>query len=383
MARSLDRGFALSTELLQRLKDEGIVTVKDLLGANPLLLIMKIGLSHKEFTTLVQNVAAKVVPRPKSALEIYQQSCANGMYLSTGVKGIDDILRGGLPIGCITEIVGPPGIGKSQFLMGCCVATISHKLKNSSLLTSNRGGVIYFDTELKLDVSRLVEIAVSTNPSLYSNAREDSAAMKDKLLSSISVHRPTTCSELLSMIENLQDTVIQQGSALIVIDSIAVLARKEGLNEQDKELYVVRQSALLKKIAEMCRCTVLVTNQVVLDSYSILDYDEDKITDISGQVYKPSMGVTWHHCISTRLVMNKMSPESQLRCSFSPSAASTPVVSNTGYSNDASPRAATNFSEIVHYDRMLSLTKSPVAPKCSLPYTIQSSGLVVGASLSL
>lgn len=82
----------------------------------------------------------------------------------------------------------------------------------------------------------------------------------------------------------------------IVIDSVAALARKEGLNERDKELFFIHmvrgvwcvirsliyvnsrmmvnwhaelrysslppQAAGLKRIAELCNCVVLATNQV-------------------------------------------------------------------------------------------------------------------------
>lgn len=50
--------------------------------------------------------------------------------------------------------------------------------------------------------------------------------------------------------------------SLVVIDSIAALARKENLNEDDKENFIIRQSAMLKKIADLCNCCILVTNQV-------------------------------------------------------------------------------------------------------------------------
>ena len=46
------------------------------------------------------------------------------------------------------------------------------------------------------------------------------------------------------------------------MDSVAALARKEGLNEPDKEQFFIAQAAALKKLAELCNCAVLATNQV-------------------------------------------------------------------------------------------------------------------------
>lgn len=35
-------------------------------------------------------------------------------HLPTHLKGLDETLCGGIPFGVLTELVGPPGIGKSQ-----------------------------------------------------------------------------------------------------------------------------------------------------------------------------------------------------------------------------------------------------------------------------
>lgn len=35
-------------------------------------------------------------------------------HLPTHLKGLDSVLCGGIPFGVLTELVGPPGIGKSQ-----------------------------------------------------------------------------------------------------------------------------------------------------------------------------------------------------------------------------------------------------------------------------
>ena len=35
-------------------------------------------------------------------------------HLPTRLKGLDEALGGGIPFGVLTELVGPPGIGKTQ-----------------------------------------------------------------------------------------------------------------------------------------------------------------------------------------------------------------------------------------------------------------------------
>ncbi len=62
---------------------------------------------------------------------------------------------------------------------------------------------------------------------------------------------------------NIQHWIYSVLPSQIVIDSIAALARKEALGEREKESYFLSQAAGLKKLAEMCSCVVLATNQVL------------------------------------------------------------------------------------------------------------------------
>ena len=74
--------------------------------------------------------------------------------------------------------------------------------------------------------------------------------------------RPKTCEELFNIVDNLETIILSENVSLVVLDSIAALARKENLNEDDKEEFIIRQSNLLKRLAELCNCCILVTNQV-------------------------------------------------------------------------------------------------------------------------
>lgn len=153
------------------------------------------------------------------------------------------------------------------------------------------------------------------------------------------MRRPTSCRELQQEIEQLQSVVIRDNVQVIVIDSIAALGRKESLTEQEKELYLVRQAATLKKLGELCRCTTLVTNQITPDFHeNIIDSAtresagsaiaigvkskngqlsrrstimpstvlNDRIGDIGGD-YRPAMGSVWYHCVTTRFVLSTRS----------------------------------------------------------------------------
>ena len=69
-------------------------------------------------------------------------------HVPTGLPVLDHALRGGLRVGTITELVGRAGTGKTQLAMQLCVMAARYSQ-----------GCIYIDTEKKLSLPRLREIA--------------------------------------------------------------------------------------------------------------------------------------------------------------------------------------------------------------------------------
>lgn len=45
-------------------------------------------------------------------------------FLPSGLQELDAVLGGGIQVGTLTEIVGAPGTGKTQFCIGCSVFTL-------------------------------------------------------------------------------------------------------------------------------------------------------------------------------------------------------------------------------------------------------------------
>ncbi len=67
--------------------------------------------------------------------------------ISTGLPRLDEFLRGGMPAGAITDIFGPNGTGKTQFLF------------QLSLNAAKDGGrVLYVDTSGRFRPERILEI---------------------------------------------------------------------------------------------------------------------------------------------------------------------------------------------------------------------------------
>eukprot|EP01126_Amoeba_proteus_P024220 TRINITY_DN2442_c0_g1_i15.p1 TRINITY_DN2442_c0_g1~~TRINITY_DN2442_c0_g1_i15.p1 ORF type:complete len:114 (-),score=14.54 TRINITY_DN2442_c0_g1_i15:29-370(-) len=87
---------------------------------------------------------------------------------------LDAYLRGGLPLGSLTEIVGPSGVGKTQFC---------HQLSVVATQSITLGGlgedvsVFYFDTEGTFTSHRLELLA-----SYYSTDRESLTSILDRII---------------------------------------------------------------------------------------------------------------------------------------------------------------------------------------------------------
>lgn len=70
----------------------------------------------------------------------------------TTLSHLDVLLKGGLPVGSITEIVGPPGVGKTQFCHTLAVVALTSLAPQPSLRID--GSVIYLDTETTFSPQR-------------------------------------------------------------------------------------------------------------------------------------------------------------------------------------------------------------------------------------
>lgn len=126
----------LPSAVVDRLSEKGINSCKDFLSRNPMELMKCARLSYSTVNQLVKDVSNLVAPKSQTAFEMY---CAvhgsSERFFPTFLQKLDALLQGGIPTGCITEIAGPPAIGKTQLCLQLSIAAASH------------GGVIYIDTE--------------------------------------------------------------------------------------------------------------------------------------------------------------------------------------------------------------------------------------------
>lgn len=98
----------------------------------------------------------------------------------------------------------------------------------------------------------------------------------------------------MGVLQNLSTELQKRSVALIVIDSIAMLARIE-MTQYDipkRQRMLAQQAGLLKRAAEQFNLTVVTTNQVTAG-----------FGDGTGQ--RAALGVLWSHCVNSRLVLEQ------------------------------------------------------------------------------
>lgn len=99
--------------------------------------------------------------------------------------------------------------------------------------------------------------------------------------------------ELMNILQHLPAELSRRSVGLVVVDSIAMLARLE-FSQDDiprRQRFLAQQAALLKQSAEQFNLTVVVTNQIMGGQGS------------DGQ--RAALGVVWGHAVNTRLIMEQ------------------------------------------------------------------------------
>lgn len=229
--------------------------------------------------------------------------------MRTTLPELDDALGGGLSVGGVTEVVGAAGAGKTQLCLSACASAAAPISANGS-----DGGVVYVDAERKFSSTRLAEIA---RGKFGSDFASDEAV--NALVRRVQIVTPTSLTDLAKRLEALEEAIIDHKVRLVIIDSVAHLARAEF---GGREKVVQRQSVLgaiastLKRHAEKHELAVLAVNQVTTrlgnavkhaangeDGGGVVE-DDGGGGDLESTGITAALGTKWAHCVNTRLVLD-------------------------------------------------------------------------------
>lgn len=199
--------------------------------------------------------------------------------ISTGSYDLNTWLYGGYEKDIVTMIAGPPGCGKTNFVI---LASCSQAKKDRK--------VIFIDTEGGFSSERVKQIVGNEN--------------FEKVLENILLLKPTNFEEQQKDFIKLLNLVKKEDVGLIVIDGMSMLYRLEAgeahnAKDEEKVKEVNREAAkqmrILAEISRKQNIPVLITNQVYCEFLPEEEFKKgvERTTNIvGGDLFK-----YWSKCI--------------------------------------------------------------------------------------
>jgi RecA/RadA recombinase len=212
-------------------------------------------------------------------------------------RSIDTMLAGGIALGEFTELAGAPGTGKTQMAMQLAV---------NAALPACAGGVhgstIYIDTEGSFAPERCYTLAQHLIAHIQGGMRKRNMPLwnitTEEILDNIHVFRVHTVTDLILVLEGGIPKLLQQQQQqqqkykpvrLIVVDSFAFPYRADDATDfVHRTRQLTMQICTLTKLARVHQLAVLAINQMT--------------TKLDGTLV-PSLGESWAHAVTTRLVL--------------------------------------------------------------------------------
>ncbi|KAE9463468.1 hypothetical protein C3L33_04607, partial [Rhododendron williamsianum] len=300
MANKLLSEMGLPKSIANVFTARNLLTAKDVLSLTEFELMEVLDVGLAEVTSAVAQVSEIACPPYQTVLFLLEQQIKNEFYsghLPTRLKGLDEVLCGGIPFGVLTELVGPAGIGKTQFCM---------KLSLLASLPAKFGGLdgraIYVDVESKFSSRRLIEIGVNSFPELF-----HMEGMAQEMAGRILVLKPASLAEFTESLQQIKVSLLQHEVKLLVIDSMTALVSGS--------------------LAEFSQIPVVVTNQVRSQSrnevsqYCFQAQSRDDILEGPATFDShlvPALGIHWAHAVTIRLVLEAKSGERFMKVAKSP-----------------------------------------------------------------
>ncbi|KAK1588742.1 hypothetical protein Q3G72_026576 [Acer saccharum] len=347
MANKLICEMRLPKSIANIFAARNIITAKDALSLTEFELMELLDVGLSDVKSALAHISEIVSPPYQTALLLMEQRVRNeqlGGHLPTRLKGLDAALCGGIPFGVLTEVVGPAGIGKTQFCL---------KLSLLASLPAHYGGldgrVIYIDVESKFSSRRMIEIGARSFPEIF-----HLKGMAQEMAGRILVLRPTSLSEFTERFDLKEDSIslslrndsvgleaAKSFKAVLIGDNIRSLA--ECLIACYRKPRMLQLGTMIWSLAEFSRIPVVVTNQVRSQNrdescpYSFQVQDKGKTKEDSTRYEShlvAALGIHWAHAVTIRLVLEAKSGQ-----------------------------------------RFIKVAKSPISPPLAFPFIITSSGI--------
>ena len=210
--------------------------------------------------------ASAGAPAPRTALSLLALGRRRPATFSTGCRGLDAVLRGGIPVQGLTEICGQAGAGKTQLCMQLMLSA------QRAVASGGLGaGAIYLCCEGLFPVTRLQEMARchagGESDNNQNEVQNGPASTSAPSLSRVLVEQIEDCEHLWDVLTVTVPLELRRGHVkLVIIDSIAAVCRGEFSNSvsglTDRADVLLALAAYMKRLSERYGCAFVVVNQV-------------------------------------------------------------------------------------------------------------------------
>ncbi|XP_017293777.1 DNA repair protein XRCC3 isoform X2 [Kryptolebias marmoratus] len=259
------------------------------------------GLSQAEVQEVLAAAAAACRSHsPVTALQLQRgehHGYEFGLRLGVGCPVLDQLLRGGLPVGGVTELSGESGAGKTQLGLQLSLS-VQYPQEHGGL----NSGALYICTEDPFPIKRLQQLILEqpvlrsdVPPSLISGIRFSDQVYIEHTADLESLQVCLSCRAPLLLAQGLV--------RIIVIDSVAALFRCEfqadDWLERNKQLLAFSSS--LRHLSHEFNTPVLCINQVT----DVFNQSADSLGPSSSSVC-PALGLAWANQVTVRLMMRRL-----------------------------------------------------------------------------
>ncbi|XP_040277877.1 DNA repair protein RAD51 homolog 3 isoform X2 [Bufo bufo] len=229
--------FPLAPSVRAKLIAAGFSTLQDVADVTAIELARESGISEDSAVKVLQvlrreNQSGTSVTLKHTALELLEQEQAQASII-TFCSALDEVLGGGVPLSKVTEICGPPGVGKTQLCMQLAI-----DVQIPECFGGVDGETVYIDTENGFLVERLVDIANACvlHCSLITQAHQQDdqkIAMQrftlNNILSKTHYFSCQNYAELLAQIFVLSDFIAQHTKVVITNQMTTRIGPSESL----------------------------------------------------------------------------------------------------------------------------------------------------------
>uniref|UniRef100_A0A671VW09 DNA repair protein n=1 Tax=Sparus aurata TaxID=8175 RepID=A0A671VW09_SPAAU len=293
----------LSPRITAAVRRAKLKCVQDVLCVSGLDLQRLTGLSRSDVQQLITAAATACRPHPPvPALLLHRGECRrleSGLRLSVGCPVLDELLRGGLPVGGVTELSGESGAGKTQLALQLCLS-VQYPTQHGGL----NSGAVYICTEDVFPSSRLQQL-ISDQSCLRSDV-PPTLISRLQFSDHVYIEHTADLESLQVCLSRRVPLLLARGAVrLLVVDSVAALFRCEfqasDWLERTKQL--LSFSSTLHHLSQEFNTPVLCINQ--RRHRDPPNPGRQEAPPLSSNV-SPALGLAWANQVMVRLMMRRL-----------------------------------------------------------------------------